>query len=36
MIWLGSRRYEYNYGDDEVGIGIGEPLGGRYFPVVGF
>jgi 2-oxoglutarate-dependent dioxygenase len=36
VIWLGSRRYEYNYNDDEVGIGIGEPLGGRYFPVVGF
>lgn len=36
VIWLGSRRYEYNYADDEVGIDIGEPLGGRYFPVVGF
>jgi hypothetical protein len=36
VIWLGSRRYEYNYSDDEVGIAIGEPLGGRYFPVVGF
>jgi ectoine hydroxylase-related dioxygenase (phytanoyl-CoA dioxygenase family) len=35
-IWLGSRRYDYNYGDDEVGITIGEPLGGRYFPVVSF
>jgi phytanoyl-CoA hydroxylase len=35
-IWLGSRRYEYNYGDDEVGIGIGEPLGGYYFPIVPF
>ena len=33
-IWLGSRRYEYNYADDEVGIAIGEPLGGRYFPIV--
>lgn len=33
-IWLGSRRYEYNYPDDEVGIDIGEPLGGRYFPIV--
>jgi hypothetical protein len=36
VIWLGSRRYEYNYPDDEVGIAIGEPLGGRYFPVVPF
>jgi hypothetical protein len=36
VIWLGSRRYEYNYSDDEVGIAAGEPLGGRYFPVVGF
>ncbi len=35
-IWLGSRRYEYNYPDDEVGIDIGEPLGGRYFPIVPF
>jgi len=35
-IWLGSRRYDYNYADDEVGIAIGEPLGGRYFPVVPF
>jgi Phytanoyl-CoA dioxygenase (PhyH) len=35
-IWLGSRRYEYNYADDEVGIAIGEPLGGRYFPLVPF
>lgn len=33
-IWLGSRRYEYNYSDDEVGIEIGDPLGGRYFPIV--
>jgi hypothetical protein len=36
VIWLGSRRYDYNYADDQVGIGIGEPLGGRYFPVVPF
>ena len=35
-IWLGSRRYEYNYSDDEVGIAIGEPLGGKYFPLVPF
>ena len=36
VIWLGSRRYDYNYPDDQVGIAIGEPLGGRYFPVVPF
>jgi phytanoyl-CoA hydroxylase len=35
-IWLGSHRYEYNYSDEEVGIPIGAPLGGRYFPVVPF
>ena len=33
-IWLGARRYEFNYSDDEVGIAAGEPLGGKYFPVV--
>lgn len=35
-IWLGSRRYDYNYTDEEVGIAIGDPLGGRYFPLVPF
>lgn len=35
-IWLGSRRYEYNYSDDEVGFAIGEPLGGKFFPIVPF
>lgn len=35
-IWLGSRRYDYNYTDEEVGIAVGEPLGGRYFPIVPF
>jgi hypothetical protein len=34
VIWLGSRRYAYNYTDEEVGIAIGEPLGGKYFPLV--
>jgi hypothetical protein len=33
-IWLGSRRFQYNYSDDEVGIPPGEPIGGRYFPIV--
>jgi ectoine hydroxylase-related dioxygenase (phytanoyl-CoA dioxygenase family) len=35
-IWLGSHRYEYNYSDEEVGLPIGEPLGGPYFPVIPF
>jgi ectoine hydroxylase-related dioxygenase (phytanoyl-CoA dioxygenase family) len=35
-IWLGSRRYDYNFTDEEVGIEIGEPLGGQYFPLVPF
>ena len=35
-IWLGSRRYEYNYTDEEVGLAPGEPIGGRYFPVIPF
>lgn len=33
-IWLGSRRYEYNYSDEEVGINFGDPIGGKYFPLV--
>lgn len=35
-IWLGERRYEYNYSDEEVGLAPGEPIGGRYFPVIPF
>ena len=35
-IWLGSDRYKYNYSDEEVGIGIGEPISGKYFPLVPF
>lgn len=35
-IWLGAKRYEYNYSDEEVGLTPGEPIGGRYFPVVPF
>ena len=34
--WFGSRRYEFNYSDDEVGIEIGDPIGGKYFPIVPF
>ena len=35
-IWLGAQRYEYNYTDEEVGLTPGEPIGGRYFPVIPF
>jgi hypothetical protein len=35
-IWLGSRRYDYNYTDEQAGIAVGEPLGGEYFPLVPF
>ena len=35
-VWLGSQRYEYNYTDEEVGIRPGEPIGGRYFPLIPF
>ena len=35
-IWLGSQRYEYNYTDEEVGLSPGEPIGGRYFPIIPF
>jgi phytanoyl-CoA hydroxylase len=35
-IWLGSRRYEFNYSDEEVGFPVGEPIQGRYFPIVPF
>ncbi len=33
-IWLGARRYEYNYSDEEVGLRMGDPIGGDYFPLV--
>jgi hypothetical protein len=33
-IWLGSKRYEYNYTDDEVGLATGDPIGGEYFPLI--
>lgn len=35
-VWLGAQRYEYNYTDEEVGLAPGEPIGGRYFPVIPF
>lgn len=33
-IWLGSQRYEYNYSDEEVGLSVGDPIGGEYFPLI--
>jgi hypothetical protein len=33
-IWLGSRRYDYNYSDEEVGLDVGDPIGGEYFPLI--
>jgi len=33
-IWLGTARYEYNYTDDEVGLKMGDPIGGEYFPLI--
>jgi hypothetical protein len=33
-IWLGSQRYHYNYSDEEVGLEVGEPIGGEFFPLV--
>lgn len=32
--WFGADRYEFNYSDDELGLGLGDPVGGPYFPLV--
>ena len=32
--WFGADRYEFNYTDDEVGLRLGDPIGGPYFPLV--
>lgn len=32
--WFGARRYEFNYSDDEIGLRVGDPIGGEYFPLV--
>jgi ectoine hydroxylase-related dioxygenase (phytanoyl-CoA dioxygenase family) len=32
--WLGASRYEFNYSDEELGLEMGDPIGGAYFPVV--
>jgi hypothetical protein len=33
-IWLGSRRCNFYYSDEQVGIAPGEPAGGEYLPLV--
>jgi phytanoyl-CoA hydroxylase len=33
-IWLGSKRFPYNFSDEEVGCAIGGPMGGPHFPTV--
>ncbi len=35
-VWLGASRYEYNYTDEEVGLDMGDPIGGEYFPLIPF
>ena len=32
--WFGATRYEFNYTDDELGLHLGDPIGGPYFPIV--
>ena len=32
--WFGATRYEFNYTDDELGLQLGDPIGGPYFPIV--
>ncbi len=32
--WFGARRYEFNYTDEVVGLELGDPIGGPYFPLV--
>jgi hypothetical protein len=31
-IWLGSKRFPYNFSDEEAGVAIGDPIGGPHFP----
>lgn len=33
-IWMGARRYDFNYTDDELGLRPGDRIGGEYFPLV--
>lgn len=32
--WLGARRYDYNYTDEQIGIVPGDPITGDFFPLV--
>jgi hypothetical protein len=32
--WLGESRYEFNYSDEELGLTLGDPISGPYFPIV--
>ena len=32
--WFGETRYEFNYTDEELGLRLGDPIGGPYFPIV--
>jgi phytanoyl-CoA hydroxylase len=32
--WFGADRYEFNYTDDELGLRLGDPIGGPYFPLI--
>jgi len=32
--WFGAARYEFNYTDEEVGLTVGDRIGGPYFPLV--
>jgi ectoine hydroxylase-related dioxygenase (phytanoyl-CoA dioxygenase family) len=32
--WLGASRYEFNYTDEELGLELGDPIGGEYFPLI--
>ncbi|HTX01463.1 MAG TPA: phytanoyl-CoA dioxygenase family protein, partial [Acidimicrobiales bacterium] len=35
-IWLGERRYAFNYTDEQLGLAAGDAVSGPYFPVVPF
>lgn len=34
VTWLGARRYDYNYTDEQIGLAPGEPITGDFFPLV--
>jgi phytanoyl-CoA hydroxylase len=33
-VWMGERRYEFNYTDAELGLNPGDRMSGAYFPLV--